>query len=99
MHGVEAVVDKDLASALLARQIGADRLLLLTDVEGVELDHGRPSARPLVATTPDELAAHTFAAGSMAPKIEAACRFVRRSRSWLADPPSRPVGRLRRPWS
>ena len=76
-HGVEAVVDKDLASALLARQLSADLLLLLTDVAAVELDWGTPQARPLGRVTTSELARHRFAAGSMGPKIEAAASFVR----------------------
>jgi carbamate kinase len=76
-HGVEAVVDKDLASALLARQLGADLLLLLTDVAAVELDWGTAHARPTHTVTPAELANYSFAAGSMAPKVEAACSFVR----------------------
>ncbi|HEX5616092.1 MAG TPA: carbamate kinase [Acidimicrobiia bacterium] len=75
-HGVEAVVDKDWAAALLARQIGADRLVLLTDVPAVELDWGLPNARPLTHATPDELRAHRFAAGSMEPKVAAATWFV-----------------------
>lgn len=76
LHGIEAVIDKDLASALLAREIGADRLLLLSDVPAVEIDWGLDTARPLEETTPDELRSHAFAAGSMAPKVEAVCRFV-----------------------
>lgn len=76
-HGVEAVVDKDLASALLARQLGADLLLFLTDVAAVELDWGTVNARPLRTVTPTELANLRFAAGSMAPKVEAASSFVR----------------------
>jgi carbamate kinase len=76
-HGVEAVVDKDLASALLARQLGADLLLLLTDVAAVELDWGTANARPLGTVTSTELATYSFAAGSMAPKVEAASSFVR----------------------
>lgn len=79
LHGVEAVVDKDLASALLAELLGAERLLLLTDVDAVELDWGTPAARPLRATTPRRLRRLSFAAGSMAPKVEAACRFVERT--------------------
>jgi carbamate kinase len=75
-HGVEAVVDKDLAAALLARQLGADLLLLLTDVPAVELDFGTAAARPLYHTTPVELARHTFAPGSMGPKVDAAGWFV-----------------------
>ena len=79
-HGVEAVVDKDLASALLARHLDADLLLLLSDVPAVELDWGTPRARPLAAATPKGIAHHTFAAGSMAPKIEAAAAFARSTR-------------------
>jgi carbamate kinase len=79
-HGVEAVVDKDLASALLARQLSADLLLLLTDVPAVELGWGTPEARPLRTVTPTELQQYQFAAGSMAPKIEAASSFVRSTR-------------------
>lgn len=75
-RGVEAVIDKDLASALLAEELKADLLVIATDVDGVYLDHGAPTARRLGATTPDELAAYPFPAGSMGPKVEAACRFV-----------------------
>lgn len=74
--GVEAVVDKDLTSALMAQELGADRLVVLTDVDAVYLDHGEPTARPLADTTPAELRGHRFATGSMAPKVEAVCRFV-----------------------
>jgi carbamate kinase len=66
---------KALAAALLARRLAA-RLLLLTDVPAVELDWGTPRARPLRMATPAELRACRFAAGSMGPKVEAACRFV-----------------------
>jgi len=76
-HGVDAVVDKDLAAALLARQLDADLLLLLTDVPAVELDFGTPDARPLRTVTAEELARYHFAAGSMGPKTEAAASFVR----------------------
>ncbi len=76
LRGVEAVIDKDLAAALLADQLCADALLLLTDVPYVELDHGTPDARPLRAATPDELRALGLAAGSMGPKAEAAARFA-----------------------
>lgn len=74
--GVEAVVDKDLTSALLATELGADRLVVLTDVDAVYLDHGTPSSRPLGSTTPTELRHHRFEPGSMGPKVEAVCRFV-----------------------
>jgi carbamate kinase len=76
LEGVEAVVDKDRAAALLARQLGADALLLLTDVPAVEIDFGTPQARPLGRVTAGDLRAMTFAAGSMEPKITAACDFV-----------------------
>ncbi len=76
-HGVEAVVDKDLAAGLLARQLSADLLLLLTDVSAVELEWGAAGARPLRTVTTVELQQHVFAAGSMGPKVEAAVSFVR----------------------
>ncbi|MGZ4179089.1 MAG: carbamate kinase [Solirubrobacteraceae bacterium] len=76
LRGVEAVIDKDLSAALLATQLEADRLLLLTDVPCVEADWRTPRARPLTYVTTRELRALQFAGGSMAPKIEAACRFV-----------------------
>ncbi len=75
--GVEAVIDKDLASELLARELGADLFLMATDAPGVYLDWGAPDQRLLGHTTPAELERHTFAAGSMGPKVEAAIRFVR----------------------
>ena len=75
-HGVEAVIDKDLATALLAEKLGADLLVLLTDVAAVELDWGTPDARPLHNTTVSALRQHEFATGSMGPKIAAATAFV-----------------------
>jgi carbamate kinase len=76
LHGVEAVIDKDLAAELLARGVDADFLLLLTDVAAVMRDWGTDAASPIHRTTPSELRRLTFAAGSMGPKVEAACRFV-----------------------
>lgn len=73
---VEAVVDKDLTAAVLARQLEADILLLLTDVPCVELDFGTSRARPLHDATVQDLRAQSFPAGSMGPKVEAACRFA-----------------------
>jgi carbamate kinase len=76
-YGVEGVVDRDLAGALLAREISADMLLLLTDVAAVEADWGTSHAQPLQHVTPAELQRYEFAAGSMGPKVEAAVAFVR----------------------
>jgi carbamate kinase len=76
LRGVEAVVDKDLTAALLARAVGADALLLLTDVAAVIDGYGTPQARPIRRATTRELRARPFPAGSMGPKVEAACRFV-----------------------
>lgn len=78
-HGVEAVVDKDLTAAVVAERLGADLLVLLTDVPAVQLGFGGPDPRPLRHVTAGELRAHDFAAGSMGPKIDAACRFVERT--------------------
>jgi carbamate kinase len=74
--GVEAVVDKDATSALLAEHLGADRLVLVTDVEAVVAGWGTPAAHPITRATSGELAAGDFAAGSMGPKVQAACTFV-----------------------
>jgi carbamate kinase len=79
LRGVEAVVDKDRAAALLAEGIGADALLMLTDVGGVEIDHGTPQARRLADVAVDELRELSFAPGSMGPKVDAACRFAERT--------------------
>ena len=76
LRGVEAVVDKDLTAELLARAVNADALLLLTDVDAVIDGFGTPDARPISHATPAELRARSFPAGSMGPKVDAACRFV-----------------------
>jgi carbamate kinase len=76
LSGVSAVIDKDLTSALLATALGADILLLLTDVDGVYQGWGKPDASVLRQTTISELHSRQFEAGTMAPKIEAACRFA-----------------------
>jgi carbamate kinase len=75
-RGVEAVVDKDLTAALLACQLEADALLLLTDVAAVQDGYGTAQARPIRRARPAELRARSFPAGSMGPKIDAVCRFV-----------------------
>jgi carbamate kinase len=74
--GIEAVIDKDLASSLLARQIGADMLLMLTDVDAVYLDYGTPQARALGHVHASDVSADRFPAGSMGPKIGAAVEFA-----------------------
>jgi len=79
LRGVEAVVDKDLTAALLASELGADALLLLTDVAAIYEDWPAPAQRPLRRATPRQLRARRFAPGSMGPKVEAACRFVERT--------------------
>ncbi len=75
-EGVEAVIDKDLASELLAENISADLFLMATDVDGVYADWGRPEQRRLGHVTPEELSGYQFTAGSMGPKAEAAVRFA-----------------------
>ncbi len=77
LRGVEAVIDKDLASALLAEQLDADLLVIATDVDGVYTDWGTPNQTRLGRVTPDELAGLDLPAGSMGAKVEAACRFTR----------------------
>jgi carbamate kinase len=75
--GTEAVIDKDFASALLARELGADLFLMATDTDGVYLDWGKLTQQLLGTVTADEIASYEFPAGSMGPKVEAAVRFVR----------------------
>ena len=74
--GVEAVIDKDLASAVLAADLGADALLIVTDVDAVYDEWGKPEQRAIRRATPEALGAAEFAAGSMGPKVKAACQFV-----------------------
>jgi carbamate kinase len=74
--GVEAVIDKDLASELLAREVEADLFVMATDVDGVYAEWGTPDQRRLEKVTPEELRGSEFAAGSMGPKVAAALRFV-----------------------
>jgi len=79
LHGVEAVVDKDLAAAVLAIALEVDMLLMLTDVPAVYEDYGTLDARAIPVGTPMSLCRQAFAAGSMGPKVDAACRFVMRT--------------------
>ncbi|WP_053202309.1 carbamate kinase [Jiangella muralis] len=80
VRGVEAVIDKDLGAALLGRALGAEALVIATDVDGAVLGFGTPDERPVgtvdVATLRGYAAQGHFASGSMGPKVEAACRFV-----------------------
>lgn len=76
LSGIEAVIDKDLCASLIARQLDADMLVIATDVAGVFVDWGTPQARCIDEATISQLRAMDLAAGSMGPKVEAACRFV-----------------------
>ena len=76
VRGVEAVIDKDLGAALLARELEADALMILTDVAGVEAGFGTPEAATIRHTTAAALRGLDFPTGSMGPKVDAACRFV-----------------------
>lgn len=80
LKGVEGVIDKDLAAAVLGKDVGAEELYILTAVERVSLDFGTEMERPLatvtVAEAREHMAAGQFPAGSMGPKMEAVCRFV-----------------------
>ena len=76
LQGVEAVIDKDFAGSILATELCADLLLIATDVDGVYENWGTPQQRLIERITPQKLLQMGFAAGSMGPKIEAACQFV-----------------------
>lgn len=79
LGGVEVVIDKDRTSALLAHEVEADFLIMATDVDGVYSAWGTPDATRIESATPAELSAQDFIAGSMRPKVEAACAFVEQS--------------------
>ena len=76
LRGVEAVIDKDLVSASVARDLHADVLLLLTDVSGAFTGYGTPEQHLLPTAPVKQLRSTSFSDGSMGPKVEAACRFV-----------------------
>jgi carbamate kinase len=76
LRGVECVIDKDLATALLARELDADLYVMLTDADAVYVGWGTPAQRAIRRASPDALSAMSFASGSMGPKVEAACRFA-----------------------
>jgi carbamate kinase len=77
LGGVEAVIDKDLSSSLLAREVEADYFVIATDVKSVFVGWGTPEAKAIKMAHPDEMDKLGFAAGSMGPKVEAACEFAR----------------------
>lgn len=79
LRGAEAVIDKDLASSVLAADLDADLFIIATDVDGAYLDWGKPEQRRIAQADPKSLRAYGFAKGSMGPKVEAACRFVEKS--------------------
>jgi carbamate kinase len=79
LSGIEAVIDKDLASELLAREVEADLFVIATDVDAVYLDWGKPEQHKLGYVTPDELRSYNFPAGSMGPKVDAAAQFVEKT--------------------
>ena len=101
VHGVEAVIDKDLTAAVLAGAIGADVLVIATDVEHAVLDFGTPGAQPVGRVRLADMEAYAadgqFASGSMGPKVEAALRFVRHGGRAQRDHRPRP-DRRRAPW-
>jgi carbamate kinase len=74
--GVEAVIDKDLCSELLARELEADLFVMLTDADAVCVDFGKPTQKQIRSATPKALKALSFPAGSMGPKVDAACHFA-----------------------
>ena len=77
--GAEAVIDKDLASSLLASEVEADIFVIATDVNGAYVDWGKPTQRRIAEADPESLRAFGFAKGSMGPKVEAVCRFVEKT--------------------
>ena len=79
LTGVEAVIDKDRATELLARELEADLYIMATDVDGVYLDWGTPSQQKLDRISATELKSHSFADGSMGPKVNAAIQFVEKT--------------------
>lgn len=79
LKGIEAVIDKDLASSLLAQQLNSDLLVIATDVNAAFINWGKPDQKGIAYAHPDELEKLGFAAGSMGPKVEAACEFARKT--------------------
>ena len=79
LHGVEAVIDKDLCSSLLAQELEADLLVIATDVDAAYIDYGKPTQKAIAQAHPDALRPMPFASGSMGPKVQAACEFAEKT--------------------
>lgn len=79
LSGIEAVIDKDFCSEILASELHADMLVIATDVPGVFLNWHSPDEKHVRRASPEHLRALKFAAGSMGPKVEAACEFVEKT--------------------
>lgn len=79
LRGIEAVIDKDLCSSLLAAQLEADLLVIATDVNAAFIDFGKPTQKAIGQAHPDDMEKLGFAAGSMGPKVQAACEFARQT--------------------
>lgn len=79
LRGIEAVIDKDLCSSLLAAQLDADLLVIATDVNAAFIDFGKPTQKAIGEAHPDDMEKLGFAAGSMGPKVQAACEFARQT--------------------
>jgi carbamate kinase len=94
LHGVEAVVDKDRAGVLMARELSCDLFVMATVVEAVFVDWGRPSQRAIRRAHPEALRAHLFAAGSMGPKVESAIEFAETTGKTAAIGALADVGRI-----
>lgn len=94
LTGIEAVIDKDLASSLLARELDADFFMMLTDIDAVVKDWGSENARKMRRADPSALRALEFAAGSMGPKVQAACEFFEATGCPAAIGSLRDAGRI-----
>jgi carbamate kinase len=94
LHGVEAVVDKDRAGALMARELGCDLFVMATVVEAVFVDWSRPSQRAIRRAHPASLRRVSFEAGSMGPKVESAIEFAETTGKTAAIGALADVGRI-----
>ena len=88
LEGSEAVIDKDMSASIMADELDADALLILTDAPSIALDWGTPDQKEIKEISPEKLKEYSFAKGSMGPKVEAVCRFASTGKGFGA------VGRL-----